>query len=692
MNLNSFFKKDLVIINKKYSSKEDALKDFAKILETKKYAKNYKKVLEKVLDREKEFSTGIGNEIAVPHIRDDVMNKSVILFSKIDPLNWNSIDNKDVKIIFFIALSKNDGESKHLDIISNLSRLFMDQNFCKEIQAISDYNSLISTLKKYDDKNIDSSKNLENNNKDNNSVYDIVAITACPTGIAHTFMAAQKLEETAKSMDIKIKIETQGTEGSKNTLTQEEINNAKGVILAIDKTIDTSRFAGHKNVLEISTRAVIKDAKTQLKKSLNNEGIEMKGSKRQTSFEDNTDLISFDKFGKRLYKSLMTGVSYMLPFVVFGGILIAISFLADLGFANNPELAKNLGSITNAAKWFGGLGKLSFGLIIPILSAYIAYAIVGKFGLLPGFVCGLISSGKFIGVLNPQDETLDWFNAPKDTDPNSGFFGAIIGGFLSAIILIVIIKYIFNYFPKQLNGIKNILFIPLIGTLLIGSLFWILNIPLIYVNYGFTLLLNEIDKRNLSVLLGLILGVMMAIDLGGPINKAAYVFAITSLTTTSNQGYGTIAMASAMGAGMAPPLGIALSCTFFKKLWTKEQRQAGYTNYIMGFSFISEGAIPFTTEQPKLLIPANIASGLISGLMISAFKIHLNAPHGGIFVMPLVKSKLSEKWTNEQQIGVGVGLFLLSIIIGAIISMLIIWGLTFLFNKIKKDSNIKYIN
>lgn len=692
MNLNSFFKKDLVIINKKYSSKEDALKDFAKILETKKYAKNYKKVLEKVLDREKEFSTGIGNEIAVPHIRDDVMNKSVILFSKIDPLNWNSIDNKDVKIIFFIALSKNDGESKHLDIISNLSRLFMDQNFCKEIQAISDYNSLISTLKKYDDKNIDSSKNLENNNKDNNSVYDIVAITACPTGIAHTFMAAQKLEETAKSMDIKIKIETQGTEGSKNTLTQEEINNAKGVILAIDKTIDTSRFAGHKNVLEISTRAVIKDAKTQLKKSLNNEGIEMKGSKRQTSFEDNTDLISFDKFGKRLYKSLMTGVSYMLPFVVFGGILIAISFLADLGFANNPELAKNLGSITNAAKWFGGLGKLSFGLIIPILSAYIAYAIVGKFGLLPGFVCGLISSGKFIGVLNPQDGTLDWFNAPKDTDPNSGFFGAIIGGFLSAIILIVIIKYIFNYFPKQLNGIKNILFIPLIGTLLIGSLFWILNIPLIYVNYGFTLLLNEIDKRNLSVLLGLILGVMMAIDLGGPINKAAYVFAITSLTTTSNQGYGTIAMASAMGAGMAPPLGIALSCTFFKKLWTKEQRQAGYTNYIMGFSFISEGAIPFTTEQPKLLIPANIASGLISGLMISAFKIHLNAPHGGIFVMPLVKSKLSEKWTNEQQIGAGVGLFLLSIIIGAIISMLIIWGLTFLFNKIKKDRNIKYIN
>lgn len=692
MNLNSFFKKDLIIINKKYSSKEDALKDFAKILETKKYAKNYKKVLEKVLDREKEFSTGIGNEIAVPHIRDDVMNKSVILFSKIAPLNWNSIDNKDVKIIFFIALSKNDGESKHLDIISNLSRLFMDQNFCKEIQAISDYNSLISTLKKYDDKNIDSSKNLENNNKDNNSVYDIVAITACPTGIAHTFMAAQKLEEIAKSMDIKIKIETQGTEGSKNTLTQEEINNAKGVILAVDKTIDTSRFAGHKNVLEISTRAVIKDAKTQLKKSLNNEGIEMKGSKRQTSFEDNTDLISFDKFGKRLYKSLMTGVSYMLPFVVFGGILIAISFLADLGFANNPELAKNLGSITNAAKWFGGLGKLSFGLIIPILSAYIAYAIVGKFGLLPGFVCGLISSGKFIGVLNPQDGTLDWFNAPKDTDPNSGFFGAIIGGFLSAIILIVIIKYIFNYFPKQLNGIKNILFIPLIGTLLIGSLFWILNIPLIYVNYGFTLLLNEIDKRNLSVLLGLILGVMMAIDLGGPINKAAYVFAITSLTTTSNQGYGTIAMASAMGAGMAPPLGIALSCTFFKKLWTKEQRQAGYTNYIMGFSFISEGAIPFTTEQPKLLIPANIASGLISGLMISAFKIHLNAPHGGIFVMPLVKSKLSEKWTNEQQIGAGVGLFLLSIIIGAIISMLIIWGLTFLFNKIKKDRNIKYIN
>lgn len=680
MDINSFFKKDLIIIDKQYTSKENALKDFAKILTNKNYASDSKKVLEKVLERENEFSTGIGNEIAVPHIRDDVMKQSVILFAKIKPLDWNSIDNKKVKIVFFIALSKNDGESKHLDIISNLSRLFMSEEFCKEITKIKDYNSLIKTINKYGEQ-----KN-ESDDATNNS-YDIVAITACPTGIAHTFMAAQKLEETAKSMNIKIKVETQGTEGSKNTLSQEEINNAKGVILGIDKTIDTSRFAGHKNVLEISTRAIIKDAKQQIKKSLNNEGIEMKGSQRKTTFEDNADLISFDKFGKRLYKSLMTGVSYMLPFVVFGGILIAISFLADLRYANDKMMANQLGSITNAAKWFGGMGKLSFGLMIPILSAYIAYAIVGKFGLLPGFVCGLISSGGFIGVLNPKDATLEWFKMPSSNDPNSGFFGAIIGGFLSAIILIVLIKYIFNYLPKQLNGIKNILFVPLIGTLIIGALFWIINIPLIYINYGFTILLKEIDKLNLSILLGLILGIMMAIDLGGPINKAAYVFAITSLTT-SNQGHGTIAMASAMGSGMAPPLGIALSCTFFRNLWTKEQRQAGYTNYIMGFSFISEGAIPFTTEQPKLLIPANIASGFTSGIMISAFKIHLNAPHGGIFVMPLVRSKLFSNWSDNIQIGAGVGLFLLSIILGAIVSMLIIWGLTIAYKKFKKNNDV----
>lgn len=680
MNINNFLKKDLFLVDKSYLTKEDALKDFAKILENKGYAKDADKVLEKAIERENQFSTGIGSKIAIPHIRDDVMNESVILFAKVKPMDWKSLDNQNVEVIFFIAMNISEGENSHLEVISNLSSLFMDEKFINNLLGVNKFNELIDLL----NKNLNS-QNEDTTKTDDNNSYDIVAVTACPTGIAHTFMAAKKLEDVAKEMGVKIKVETQGTEGPRNVLKQDEIDNAKGVILACDKIVDTSRFAGHDNVLEISTKAAIKDAKKEINRSLNKEGVKLKGSKSNKSNFDETDnLISFDKFGKRLYKSLMTGVSYMLPFVVFGGILIALAFLIDIKHANDIANAPNLGSIEPAAKWFKKLGDISFGLMVPILGAYIAYALVGKMGLLPGFVCSQIAAGSYIFKLNPADGTVDWL-ADSTGGSVSGVFGAIIGGIYSGVLLILLIKYVFNYLPQQLNGIKNILFIPLFGTLLIAASFWVINIPLIYVNYGFTKLLQLIESNNLSVLLGLLIGTMMAVDLGGPINKAAYVVATLSLKNTDAAGHGTIAMASAMAGGMVPPLGIAFSCTFFKKMWTKEQRVAGYSNYIMGLSFISEGAIPFTTENPKLLVPANVSSGFVAGLLTAAFGIKLNAPHGGIFVFPLVSTDFYGLINDAgAKVGIGIALYLAAIIIGALTSMTVLF---ILYKVYKKNEN-----
>lgn len=691
MAVKDFFRKDLVFVNKKFKDKNTCLQELAMILQQNKYAKDSKKVLELALKREGEFSTGIGNAIAIPHIRDDVMNESVVTFVKTDSLDWQSLDGVPVKFIFFISMSKSGGESSHLETIAELSKMFMNENFTAELEKVNGYDSLIKLLDKYSDDKKEETKSSNNNQNLNNSSngYDVVAITACPTGIAHTFMAAQSLEKAAKEMNIKIKVETQGTDGQKNTLTADDIKNAKGVIIAVDKVIDLSRFAGKENVLEMGTKAVIKDPKKEINKILNNEGKKMEGnaaSANSQSFSDGSDLMSFKGFGKRLYKGIMSGVSYMLPFVVFGGIMIALAFLIDINNAGK----ENFGSVNDVAKWFKALGDLSFGLIVPILSAYIAYGLVGKFGLLPGFLCGFISIGNFLFSITPETGEPHWLSKPGEiagTVGESGFFGGIIGAFITAALLIVFVKYVFAKLPQSLNGIKNILFIPLIGTITIVAVFWIANIPLIYVNFGFTKLLELINSQSyLLPLLGLLLGIMMASDLGGPINKAAYLFAIATISG----GTGSVAMASTMAGGMVPPLGIALSATFFKNLYTKEQRQAGFTNYIMGLSFVSEGAIPFTAENPKVIVPSNIIGGGIAGLLAGLFQITLNAPHGGVFVFALVESNLFSD--HSVAVGAGIGLYILSIVLGSVASMLSIWILSKVFSKKSTEKSSKQNN
>ncbi len=701
MNFNDFFKDDLILLNKSYKNKTEALKDFAKHLVKKGYATNEERVVKMALKRESESSTGIGENIAIPHIRDEVMKKSCIFFAKVNDVEWESLDAQPVKYVFFICLNPNDSGT-HIEILAALMKLFMNPQFKEGLLKVETIKQLISLMNKYSEEDKEQEKAPDGG-------YDVVAVTACPTGIAHTFMARDMLNKAADEMGIKIKVETQGADGVKNALSSDDIKNAKGVIIACDRVVELSKFSGHPNVLEMGTKPVIKDAKKEIQRILNGEGKKFEVSAKSKDSENNAEAeMSFNNFGKRSYKSLMTGVSYMLPFIIFGGIIIAIAFLIDMNNAGNSDF----GSGNDVSKWLKAIGDLSFGMMVPILGAYITFAIVGRQGLLPGFMVGLMARGDFFFSLNPDTGAVEWLTKPGSIigwiisdnsgtisidsitaqGANSGVFGAIGGAFLAATILILFSKLFAiqtkkgkPWYPSSLNGIKNILLIPLFGTFLIVLSFWIVNVPLIYLNYGFTKFLELFEGRNeLAWLLGLILGAMMSVDLGGPINKAAYVFGTTSLSTAG--GEGTISMAAAMAGGMTAPLGIALSVTFFKKLWTKEERDAGYVNYVMGATFISEGAIPLTLKNPKVMLPSNIIGSAVAGLLIGALGVKIAAPHGGILTVALARCGYFED-SQGLQIGLGVVFFIAAVVAGSITSMFCI----LLFRKIfdKKAQNKK---
>lgn len=663
MKIENFLNEKICFFDLEFETKNDALEYLSSELVKNGFGKNKSKIFSAALEREQEFSTGIGSEIAVPHIRIPEMKTSVLLFAKVKPMNWESIDNQDIKYIFFIALNNKD--NVHIEILSELSKNLMDSNFLSKLENISSFSELINIF------NITSQE--EEVIEDHNGHYDVVGITACPTGIAHTYMAAEQLKKKALEMGLKIKIETQGTEGGRNVLTEDEIKNSKGVLLAIDRAIDLERFTNHPNVIETTTRKVIKNPEMEINNIIEKKGTKLKGTFSSSENRENLSGFNFDNFGRRIFKALLTGVSYMLPFVIFGGIMIAIAFIIDIPNAGEPEF----GSVNNIAYWFKTLGDISFNMMVPMLGAYIAYALVGKVGLLPGFVTGFISSGSFL-----FRGDLGWFGTPASS---SGFFGAIGGGILSAVLIILIMKYIVSKMPKNLNGIMQILIVPFLGTLIIAALFWIINIPLLYLNLGFTLFLDIFQgNNNLAIILGLIVGIMMATDMGGPINKAAYVFAVATLEETAGQG--TYVMASVMAAGMVPPLGIAISTAFNKNLWTKEERDAGLANWIMGFSFITEGAIPFAAKNPKVIIPSSMIGASIAGMLSAAFGVTLAAPHGGIFVFALVKSTLFEG--ASLSIGLGITLYLVAIIIGSIITAIMINIFTKLFQKNKKQDGI----
>lgn len=673
MKLFSFLKEDICLFNKTYNSKQEALKSFTELLVKQGYIKNANKALKAALEREAQFPTSIGYGVGMPHILNDTVLKPCILFAKVKKLDWS--DTEKVEYIFFICLNKKAGDDHHMQIIQQLSSLLLNDNFINALAKIKTYDKLVKTIETNLPKDDNEAKNIEIEQDTNG--YDIVAVTACPTGVAHTFLSAEMLEKTAKEKGLKIKVETQGTEGSRNTLTVDDIKNAKGVILALDRSIEMSRFGGHKNVLEISTRAVIKNATKQIEASLNGEGKELKpttnNSSQYASMED-TNLMTFKNFGKRSYRGVMNGVGHMLPFVIFGGIMIALAFMIDM-FTGVPDASiSKLGEYHEASRWFKGIGSLAFNLMVPILAAYMAFGLIGKGGLLPGFLCGMIATGVF------TNNGIPWLmeGLPQDlllkVGSGSGFFGSIGGALVTSCLYILITKYILDKMPKSLSAIKNILFMPLFGTFVIVGLFFLINIPLQFVNLGFGMFLDLFaQKPELYPLLGVIMGMMMCFDLGGPVNKAAYIFG--TITIASAGVNGSVPMAIAMASGMVPPIAIALSTTFNKSLWTEKQVKEGYVNYIMGLSFISEGAIPYTAEQPKKMIISNLVGGAITGIIIGSLQVSSLAPHGGIFVAPLLRTGLFAD-NLGMSIGLGITFFIGGILVGALAEAAVIWTLT----------------
>ncbi|MGL5268296.1 MAG: fructose-specific PTS transporter subunit EIIC [Spiroplasma sp.] len=503
---------------------------------------------------------------------------------------------------------------------------------------------------------------------------EVIAITACPTGIAHTYMARDKILEAAKELNMTCKVETQGRSGNEDVLTEEDIGHAKVIIFAADKSLVGLERFNDKKVLEVGTKDAILDSKKLINNYLEGK-VKLKVIKKTLGEGENIDF-SLENF-KHITRNLLAGVSRMLPFVVAGGIILGIGFLLDSGNSGGE-----FGVTRPIAAWFSGLGKVIFSMMIPILGAYICYSLVGPQGLLPGMVCGLLANGP--EMLYKTDGT-GWSNTWGRIFPasisnfNSGFFGAIIGAYLAAFVVYGLTKGL-KKTPRSLQGVRDIVFVPVVTALAAGVIMFAINIPLGFLNYGLGLGLKSMAQYNLSALAGLIIGAMIAIDLGGPINKAAYVFGTatidasnTAFNSIRSSNNGTIFMAAAMIAGMVPPLAIALSTRIFKKCWTQKNIEGGNTNWFLSACFITEGAIPYAAEDPKRVIPSAVAGSAVTGAIISGFGVTLSAPHGGIFVFPLLGiqdngSNWFKMSTPGGSIGIGILIALFALFIGALIS------------------------
>lgn len=570
---------------------------------------------EEILKRESLSSTGIGERIAIPHAKTSaVKNASLALGIYKDGVDYDSLDGEPVNIVFMIAAPEG-ANNEHLETLSRLSVLLMNPEFKNGLLNAKTPQEVISLLDKFEEDDESSDSNLEEN--DSNKKY-VLAVTACPTGIAHTYMAADSLNKTAKEMNINIKVETNGSTGIKNQLTQEDIDKADGIIVAADKQVEMARFNGKKVVIVPVVQAM-KRPKELITESLS-------GSAPVYSHSGNSSNQSPGKTERRgFYKHLMNGVSNMLPFVVGGGILIAISFMFGIHSAeiNDPTFSP----IAKLLKDIGG-GN-AFFLMIPVLAGFIGSSIADRPGFAPAMVGGLIA-----------------YNS------GSGFLGGLIAGFLGGYV-VVLLKKIFSKLPQSLEGIKPVLLYPLFGILITGALMYLVIVrPVTALNNNIAIWLSNMGTGNL-VLLGIVLGGMMAIDMGGPINKAAFAFGIAMIASGNYYPHAAI-----MAGGMVPPLATALATTFFKNKFTKDERDAGVTNYIMGLTFITEGAIPFAAADPFRVIPACVIGSAIAGGLSMVFKIGLPAPHGGIFVIPVVEGNPF--------------LYILSIVVGSIVAALII--------------------
>lgn len=624
MKITDLLSKDAIKLNGVMSSKEESINQLIELMTTNGNILDKEKYKQVVLKREEEGSTGIGEGIAIPHGKTDAVTKPGLSAMVVpNGVEFNSLDGQPAKLLFLIA-APNTKDNVHLDVLSRLSTLLMDTEFRKALLNAKTPEEFLMC--------IDRAENVKiSENKDYNNSYEILAITACPTGIAHTYMAAEALEQMGEKLGHKVKVETHGSSGVKNKFTKEEIKNAKAIIIAADTKIDFSRFDG-KKIVKAKVADGINKPKELIEYALSNQA-KVYHSNVKNEINDSNEK---EGVWTQIYKHLMNGVTHMLPFVVGGGILTAIAFLLD-DYSINPA---NFGMNTPIAAFFKTVGGAAFNVMLYILAGYIAMSIADRPGLAVGFVGGILAvQGTTFASLSDSSIVL----------VSSGFLGALIAGFVGGYI-VVFLKKICSYLPDSIEGIKTILLYPVFGILLMGLFMLIINPYVAGINTAINNYLSSMGTAN-KVLLGALLGGMMAVDLGGPVNKAAYTFGTGMLASGQYE-----IMAAVMAGGMVPPLAIALLATLFPKKIAKKDRQAAYVNYIMGLSFISEGAIPFASSDPLRTIPAFIIGSAVTGALSMAFNCTLMAPHGGIFVIATIGHPL---------------MYLLAILIGTIVSALI---------------------
>lgn len=645
MKIQDLLNKKVMLLDLQATTKEAAIDEMINSLVENGVVTDFDVFKAGIMAREAQTSTGLGDGIAMPHSKNAAVKEATVLFAKSNKgVDYESLDGQPTDLFFMIAAPEGANDT-HLAALAELSKYLMQAGFADRLRKVISPDEVIAAFNTGEEeaqaeeaKKAQAVKEAASSDKPL-----IVAVTACTTGIAHTYMAEESLIKTGEEMGVNVRVETNGASGVGTPLTAEEISKAVGVIVAADKAVETARFDG-KKLLSKPVAAGIRQPQELIQNILDGKA-EVFHAENAGAAQESSEKLSL---GGAFYKHLMSGVSQMLPFVIGGGIMIALAFLLDQIMGVPKDQLSQLGSYHEIAAQFKAIGGAAFGFMLPVLAGYIAYSIAEKPGLVSGFVAGAIaSSGAAFGGV-------PFAAGGKATlalaGVSSGFLGALVGGFLAGGVILVLRKLLAGI-PRALEGIRSILLLPLLGVFATGFLMLAVNIPMAAINTGLNNFLSSLSGSS-AVLLGLLVGGMMAVDMGGPVNKAAYVFGTGTLAATVTSG-GSVVMAAVMAAGMVPPLAVFVATLLFKDKFTEEERNSGLTNIVMGLSFITEGAIPFGAADPARAIPSFIVGSALTGALVGMAGIKLMAPHGGIFVIALTSNAL---------------LYLLFILIGAVVS------------------------
>jgi len=655
MKIQDVLNKNVMLFDLQATDKEGVINEMVQSLVDNGVVTDFDTFKAGIMNREAQTSTGLGDGIAMPHSKNEAVKEATVLFAKSNKgVDYASLDGQPTDLFFMIAAPEGANDT-HLAALAELSKYLMKPGFADKLRQASTPDQVIAVFDAEEQEAaVEEAKKAEAVKEAASSDKPlIVAVTACTTGIAHTYMAEEALIKKGEEMGVTVRVETNGASGVGNRLTAEEIAKAEGVIIAADKAVETARFDG-KKLISKPVAAGIRQTEELIQTILDGKAdvFHAENAAQASTSQEKLSL------GGAFYKHLMSGVSQMLPFVIGGGILIALAFLIDQVLGVPQDQLSSLGSYHVLAAQFKTIGGVAFGFMLPVLAGYIGFSIAEKPGFVAGFIAGSIaSSGSAFGNIA--------YGAAKGELPaavSSGFLGALVGGFLAGGVILVLRKALAGL-PRSLDGIRSILLLPLLGVGLTGFLMFLINIPMAAINTGLNNFLSSLSGSS-AVLLGLLVGGMMAVDMGGPVNKAAYVFATGTLAESVASG-GSIVMAAVMAAGMVPPLAVFVATVLFKDKFTQEERDSGLTNIVMGLSFITEGAIPFGAADPARAIPSFIAGSALTGALVGLAGLKLMAPHGGIFVIALTSNPL---------------LYILFVLIGAVVSGI-------LFGLLRKPKN-----